>query len=273
MAERQGGRLVNLSQVLPELLQHLSSGYRAANARYTDSRTGKRRQLSMVPLRSGSRMCDGLRLLLPLAISVLEQNDGVPLAARRLFPSARDAGVLLSTSDASGDDGCGGYAFSRDHTARVVIVSEPWPEDVRAALAQAALPPDRRTPGAAMLSMPAAELWSAWAVAAAAAGHFSFEAVIAVGDCGPAVNALNAAASGTPQMAAVLHAARQSVQQWLGVHVPREWNVDADRLSHPTLLSQVLADAAAAGLAPIVAAIPAHCWAALRAALTIRAEL
>ena len=51
MAERQVGRLVNLSQVLPELLQHLSSGYRAANARYTDSRTGKRRQLSMVPLR------------------------------------------------------------------------------------------------------------------------------------------------------------------------------------------------------------------------------
>ena len=56
------------------------------------------------------------------------------------------------------------------------------------------------------------------------------EGVIAISDCQPAVYALNSATSGTPQLATILAAARSSCKQWLGVHVPREWNVDADRL-------------------------------------------
>ena len=89
-------------------------------------------------------------------------------------------------------------------------------------------------------------------------------AVIAIGDCAPAAAALDAASSGVPQMEALLAAARTATRQWLGVAVPREWNLDADRLSHPSQLPAVLADARDAGLEPIVATIPEECWTALR---------
>eukprot|EP00965_Chrysotila_dentata_P032314 1077149-Pleurochrysis_carterae.AAC.1 len=55
--------------------------------------------------------------------------------------------------------------------------------------------------------------------------------------------------------------------QWLAVSVPREANVDADRLSHPHLFGEVDADAAAAGWVPRRARVPAHCWRALRDAM------
>ena len=86
------------------------------------------------------------------------------------------------------------------------------------------------------------------ALAAAAAETKPHHAVVAVGDCDPAARALDAASSGTPQIEALLAEARTSVRQWLGVAVPREWNIDADRLSHPAQLDAVLADARAAGL-------------------------
>ena len=124
-----------------------------------------------------------------------------------------------------------------------------------------------------MLSMPAAELFTGWAVLEAARDAATLEggirAVIAVGDCAPAAAALNAASSPVPQMDALLAAARAVTRQWLGVAIPREWNVDADRLSHPAQLPAVLADAVAAGLKPRVVAVPAHCWATLRAACTL----
>eukprot|EP00965_Chrysotila_dentata_P173933 5741536-Pleurochrysis_carterae.AAC.1 len=65
--------------------------------------------------------------------------------------------------------------------------------------------------------MPAAELFGAWAVAAAAA-HAEGRgprAVIAVGDCDPAVQALNAATSRTQQMRALLAGARALTPHWL----------------------------------------------------------
>ena len=73
-------------------------------------------------------------------------------------------------------------------------------------------------------------------------------------------------------MEALLAEARASVRQWLGVAVPREWNIDADRLSHPAQLDAVLADARAAGLDPYVVHPPPHCWEALRAAMRLDAE-
>ena len=97
-------------------------------------------------------------------------------------------------------------------------------------------------------------------------------AVIAVGDCDPAARALDAASSSTPQMDHLLAAARRRVRQWLGVAVPREWNRDADRLSHPENLDAVLADARAAGLTPSVARTPDDCWAALREAMRLEAH-
>eukprot|EP00965_Chrysotila_dentata_P162522 5366564-Pleurochrysis_carterae.AAC.1 len=58
--------------------------------------------------------------------------------------------------------------------------------------------------------------------------------------------------------------ARTLMSQWLGVSVPREENGDADRLSHPSMLSAVAKEAAGSGLRVRVARIPAECWAALR---------
>ena len=96
-------------------------------------------------------------------------------------------------------------------------------------------------------------------------------AVYSVGDCDPAAGALNAAASGNPQMRALLRPARRLASQWLGVSVPREANSDADRLSHPSELEAVAADAAAAGLTVRRARITEASWAALRGAIAVGA--
>ena len=142
-----------------------------------------------------------------------------------------------------------------------------------AALTESKKREGERTAGAPMLSMPAAELFTGWAVVEAARDAAAVEggirAVVAVGDCEPAAAALNAASSPTPQIDALLAAAREVTRQWLGVAIPREWNVDADRLSHPAQLPEVLADAVAAGLRPRVVDIPPRCWATLRAACAL----
>ena len=95
------------------------------------------------------------------------------------------------------------------------------------------------------------------------------EAVIAVGDSAAAAGALNAATSSVPQMSRLTRATRLTLQQWLGVAVPREWNVDADRLSHPSQRDRVAADARAAGLEVTCLwdAIPDRCWTTLREAM------
>jgi hypothetical protein len=114
--------------------------------------------------------------------------------------------------------------------------------------------------------MPAAELFGTWAVAEAArdATGRSPTSVTAVGDCDPAAGALNSVASRNPQMRGLLAGARQLTQQWLALSIPREYNLDADRLSHPAMLEDVKADAAAAGLIVHVAPIPDRCWEVLQ---------
>eukprot|EP00965_Chrysotila_dentata_P111857 3699337-Pleurochrysis_carterae.AAC.1 len=67
-------------------------------------------------------------------------------------------------------------------------------------------------------------------------------------------------------MRRLLRGARGLAQQWLGVSVPREANGDADRLSHPDKLPDVVAEAASSGLRVHVAPIPVDCWEALREA-------
>jgi hypothetical protein len=269
---------------MPELLEHITAGYKAANAGYVHN--GTRRSPKTVPVGKGTAMHLGLSQLLPHAIALLERNEGIPLAPRRHFASPADPDVLTVTSDASGHDGLGGWATLGADDNRPTVVSERWPEWAREALRQFKLPAHERTPGAPLLSMPAAELFTTWAVAEAAADATAppsataapharpkhARAAIAVGDCDPAADALDAASSGTPQMSSLLAATRARVKLWLGVSVPREWNVDADRLSHPHLLGDVLGDARAAGLSPAVALIPERCWRALRAA-TERATL
>ena len=270
MAERLVGRLSNLTQVFPELLEHMSAGHRAANAGYVHG--GVRRLLATVPVGAGSLMHTGLAQLLPHAIGLIEGNEGVPLAPRARFASPDDPDVLTVTTDASGKDGIGGWATLGADDRRPVVVSAPWPSWAREARRQFDLEPPLRTPGAPLLSMPAAELFATWAVAEAAATRKRPRAIIAVGDCDPAADALDSASSGTPQMSVLLAAARERIKFWLAVSIPREWNVDADRLSHPSRVDEVLADARAAGLHPDLVAVPDHCWSVLRDA-TLRAAM
>eukprot|EP00965_Chrysotila_dentata_P111616 3690416-Pleurochrysis_carterae.AAC.1 len=68
-------------------------------------------------------------------------------------------------------------------------------------------------------------------------------------------------------MRELLGQARRLTSQWLAVSVPRDANVDADRLSHPHLLQEVVADAEAAGLRTRRARCTPACWAALSAAM------
>jgi hypothetical protein len=120
---------------------------------------------------------------------------GVALALSLSFPAPGSDGILVVVSDASGDVaggdvGAGGYAFHPAFPSSVFIASAPWSPDVALALLEAALPIAQRT-GRPQLSMPAAELFPAWATAAAATAAFApphhlVQAVIAVGDCDPA---------------------------------------------------------------------------------------
>ena len=122
--------------------------------------------------------------------------------------------------------------------------------------------------------MPAAETFGLWAAAQAYADHTGLvpAAVTAVGDCDPAAAAVNAAASGRPQIRQLLRGARALCKQWLGVSIPREFNLDADRLSHPDRLGEVRADALAAGMVTHVVPIPPSCWTVLRAAIAAEAS-
>ena len=191
--------------------------------------------------------------------------SGIPVPTPRAFFAAPDdPGVIVTTTDASGVDGLGGYVWSNGAPQRPLVVSEPWPPDILAALAEGARPREQRDGSAPRLSVPVAELFAIWATACAASPLLAPRAVIAVGDCQPAANALNAASSSVPQMAAILRAARREVQQWLGVHVVRELNRDADTLSHPTQLASVLSEAHAAGLHPQLVRVPLECWETLR---------
>eukprot|EP00965_Chrysotila_dentata_P063848 2115889-Pleurochrysis_carterae.AAC.3 len=193
-----------------------------------------------------------------------------------MFPQPDDDAVWVVTSDASGVDGVRGYAFcGRGDSRTAYLVSEYWPEETLQALRRGAATAGARATereGAEgrelpVLSMPAAELFGSWATAEAvrtAAGGGTPQAIVAVGDCVPAAAALNAASSGATSMREVLRAARRLTAQWLAVSVPREANVDADRLSHPRLFDTVAAEARSAGLAVQRARIPESCWRTLR---------
>ena len=133
--------------------------------------------------------------------------------------------------------------------------------------------------------MPAAQLFAIWAVAEAAVVKARLMTprgpgpatapvsppVIAICDCEPAVFATNSATSGEPAMRAILAEARRMSPFWLGVHVPREANRDADLLSHPQNLNLLMAAAFALGFRPRHARVPKQCWDTLRSALNIGA--
>ena len=279
------GRLTNISQVLPELKPYLRGGYRA-----TDTGWAKRagvRAPDTQQLRAGSLAHTEWQQLLEVADDLLTQNEGIPLAPRRVFPSPRD-GAIISTTDASGDDGFGGYVFlPGGDPSEVWVVSEPWPEwALEARRMNDRTTADKESAHAAEFSVPAAELFASWAVPMAVCeasgrpahmisgarvgpnGDATLEPpVIAIGDCQPAVYVIDSATSGEAVMRGILTSARQFSRFWLGVHVPREANRDADGLSHPANVEQIMSAARAAGFQPRRARVPAGCFEGLHAAI------
>jgi hypothetical protein len=62
---------------------------------------------------------------------------------------------------------------------------------------------------------------------------------------------------------------RKLSMQWLGVAVRRDFNLDADRLSHPSMLAEVVRDVILAGLSPVILGVPDEAWAELRVAMCL----
>ena len=278
---RVTGRLCNISQLFPEIAAELNGGYTVGNARMRQRASqAPRRFLTVVPLTPLSAAGQGYDRLAAVALDLLEANVGVPLASSELFPPPGAAGVATVVGDASGDvaggdAGFGGVTYLPDAPGIAFVTSVPWPPDLAEALAQSALQPHLRS-GAPRLSMPAAELFTSWACLEAALGVSGYRdrirAAIAVGDCQPAAAALNRASSPISLMREILHAARASLTQWLGVQVPRELNTLADVLSHPSRLPEALATIAAQGdTTPVLAPLPPDhpVWATIRAAIAV----
>lgn len=116
--------------------------------------------------------------------------------------------------------------------------------------------------------MPAGETFAALALADAVAVTIAtgcVRAVVAVGDCKPAASALSAVYSRSPQLRYLVGVAREATVSWLGVAVPRELNMDADRLSHPSRARAVAGEAEAAGARVVWVAPSQRMWRALEA--------
>eukprot|EP00965_Chrysotila_dentata_P081021 2674301-Pleurochrysis_carterae.AAC.1 len=61
-----------------------------------------------------------------------------------MFADIDEEGTMTTTTDASGVDGVGGYAFVADEPGHVWIVSERWPADIQDALNRGAATPAER---------------------------------------------------------------------------------------------------------------------------------
>ena len=238
------GRAVNLSQVFPELNSVLHGGYAVTQSGWrVGGRMSRPRRLAF---RDGSSAHGAWVGFLDALTELVQTNAGVSIAPERSFPPRHHPGSITVTSDASGIDGVGGYVFHAAYPHDVWIVSELWPADLLLALRAAAAGES----GEPALSMPAAELFGSVAIASAvsAAIGSSPSAVHAITDCAPAASVINSTTSGIHQLRRIIRIARACAPLWLGIAIPREANVDADRLSHPHLYEEVAADAAAAGL-------------------------
>ena len=249
-AERLVGRLCNLSQVAPSIRRHLSGGYALAHSSWPGSGRGEG---LIRPKPDGPVMRAWLDLLSASDLA-LEANSGVCMAHSLIAAPRSAPGCLTAITDASGEDGFGGYAFCADSPGAVYILSAAWPPFAKRALeassceAQARLREAGRASALPYLSMPAAELFASVVLPRAFARVSHHARTFAVGDCGPAVGTIDAMHSGNPQMRCILEAIQGMASSWVSVKVPREANLDADRLSHPHEMESVVRDAETAGL-------------------------
>lgn len=281
------GRLTNLSQFFPELRKPLAVGYALSRVRWRVSKGGARWPVTTLHLRRGHRRYHELRELLATVAYIMRLDSGVSMAPPLRFPSPSSHGVLTIVTDASradSDDGLGGYAFSPGLQGIVFIMSEAWPDDIKAALEAAAVTRSERERTTldhgggrvSRLSMPAAETLAAIALATAVhtvlGGGTS--AVVAVIDCAPAAAALSALYSAAPQIRHLIGAAAAISTRWLGVAVPREANTHADTLSHPSRKGEIHSLFREKGFQTRELAVPAQIWklASQAATLPLRVE-
>ena len=267
-AARLVGRLCCLSQVCPTLRPLLQGGYAVTQAGWAGKRAGR------LLLREGSRAWRGWAELLEAAPGSLRAGEGVAMAPRTRMAGREVAGSLTVVADASGDDGAGGYAWMAGAPAVAVVVSELWPDDIRAALAASA---DEReaelrrcgsTRAQPFLPTAAAELFTQLLVARVASRHFGEpRRIYGVCDCASAVRAMDELHARSPHMAAIARRLEESSWTWVGVHVPREYNFDADRLSHPHLVHAVMREAADEHVRAVHVRAEESDWALLRAAI------
>ena len=269
------GRLVHVSQLEPSILTWLSAGYAVVTVR---SRR-RRFQPTRVHLRQDGRRQRELLALLEMAEEAVAANVGIAMATAE-FPRHGVAGSVLSVTDASlqplaaadaADDGVGGFGFAADWPDLVFVFSVPWPRDIRSALVRGTLTAASR-PAGPVTSMPVAETLGSLALPLAIQLWRPVTSVIAVGDCSPSASAITAANSASAQIRALLRPMLAITPRWTGVAVPREWNTDPDRLSHPSRLSEVLRDVPP-GLTPRVIT-PAELeqaglWEAMRTAMAL----
>eukprot|EP00965_Chrysotila_dentata_P054645 1814245-Pleurochrysis_carterae.AAC.1 len=96
-----------MAQAFPELKPPLHGGYAVSRPATGASRGWRQAGKEVATLRQGGRAQRDWLALLGAAAELLEENAGIPLAPQRLFPGGGEAGVWLSTSDASGVDGVG----------------------------------------------------------------------------------------------------------------------------------------------------------------------
>ena len=283
MVERNTGRLTNISQIEPSLVLHLHAGYALSTSMSKATEGKARRRLKSVHVRGDSVIGREFRALLAAAIELLTANEGVPLLHVAAFPAQGTPGTLAVVTDASGEDGVGGYAFHADLPGWVFVVASAWPADVLAAIVHSMRPAWEKAamPAEPSCSMPAAETFGAWGVAETVRraelgsatrselGLVGSEtlpcvAVMAGGDCKPASSALTNAKSKSALMKDLVVASRETCEKWMGVQVIRKWNTDADLLSHPDEVWKVVQAAREANLR--VATLPVHpfCFDTLR---------
>jgi hypothetical protein len=270
MIERNTGRICNISQIDPSLMLHIHAGYALGAAMARPGHGRAKRLLQHVAVKPTGEVGRQFCSLLQAALQSLAEGAGVPLVHAPAFPAHTDPGVLTVTSDASGEDGVGGFAFHPDQPDAVWIVHAAWPSDVLDAITYSAMRTRvREVIGVrAACSMPAAEAFGGWAVAETVrrAGQ-PFTSVVAVGDCLPVAFAISSAKSTSHVMRQIVADAHDTAPAWLGVHVRRKWNSDADLLSHPASVQHVVDAARRAGLRVHEMPVHDHCWLRLRAAI------
>jgi len=249
-AGRLVGRICNISQVAPELRPLLRGGYAVVEAPTGGRRGG--RPTALVTLAAGSLTHTGWLSLLRETPTILRSNLGAAMAPSLRAPGRQTAGTLTITADASGVDGVGGYAFLAGRPQTVFILSALWPTDVQHALTAAASQEQARLRdvgrGDPFLPMPAAELFAQIEIARQVQRIDRVTRVAGVCDCEPAVNVINSIYSPNSFLSSLLDGISPPATHWVAAHVRREFNEDADTLSHPDLAHTVRAAARAANL-------------------------